>query len=337
MAGAKRGSVVRTVLKVSLTAVAVAVSLILIAVAAIYFWPHESEELQTGTRETVSYDAALERVAAQQQRDQDNSVTSECQSTLMTHGDQSEGAVVFLHGIRVCPSQFDELATYFFEQGYNVYIPVAPAHGTAVNQDHANVKADELVDYLNESVTIATGLGEEVGVVGLSGGAALGTWAAHYRPEVERLLLLSAFYEPSVGHAPSWQLPFLKTLYGYHLVPDQFSTTTDPAAPGFSYRALAQYLIIGQNFREDPSGLALKSVGTVISEDDVHINKELAESIPRTLAEANGLELLVHHIPQEWEADHEIINDTSPAIRNHRDELFQLYLDFYEGRPGALN
>ncbi|GAB3596775.1 Alpha/beta hydrolase family protein [Corynebacterium faecale] len=337
MAGAKRGSAVRTVLKVSLTAVAVAVSLILIAVAAIYFWPHESEELQTGTRETVSYDAALERVAAQQQRDQDNSVTSECQSTLMTHGDQSEGAVVFLHGIRVCPSQFDELATYFFEQGYNVYIPVAPAHGTAVNQDHANVKADELVDYLNESVTIATGLGEEVGVVGLSGGAALGTWAAHYRPEVERLLLLSAFYEPSVGHAPSWQLPFLKTLYGYHLVPDQFSTTTDPAAPGFSYRALAQYLIIGQNFREDPSGLALKSVGTVISEDDVHINKELAESIPRTLAEANGLELLVHHIPQEWEADHEIINDTSPAIRNHRDELFQLYLDFYEGRPGALN
>lgn len=77
-------------------------------------------------------------------------------------------------------------------------------------------------------------------------------------------------------------------------------------------------------------------MGTVISEDDVHINKELAESIPRTLAEANGVELLVHHIPQEWEADHEIINDTSPAIQNYRDELFQLYLDFYEGRPGAL-
>lgn len=327
----------RTVLKVGVTAVAVVVSLILIAVATVYFWPHESGELQAGTRETVSYAEALERVESQQQRDLDNSVTPECQSTLMTHGDRAEGAVVFLHGIRVCPSQFNELATYFFEQGYNVYIPVAPAHGTAVNQDHANVKADELVDYLNESVTIATGLGEEVGVVGLSGGAALGTWAAHYRPEVERLLLLSAFYEPSVGHAPSWQLPFLKTLYGYHLLPDLFSTTTDPAAPGFSYRALAQYLIIGQNFREDPSGLALKSVGTVISEDDMHINKELAESIPRTLAEANGLELLVHHIPQEWEADHEIINDTSPAIRNHRDELFQLYLDFYEGRPGALN
>lgn len=248
----------RTVLKVGVTAVAVVVSLILIAVAAIYFWPHESGELQAGTRETVSYAEALERVESQQQRDLDNSVTPECQSTLMTHGDRAEGAVVFLHGIRVCPSQFNELATYFFEQGYNVYIPVAPAHGTAVNQDHANVKAEELVDYLNESVTIATGLGGEVGVVGLSGGAALGTWAAHYRPEVERLLLLSAFYEPSTGHAPSWQLPFLKTLYGYHLLPDLFSTTTDPAAPGFSYRALAQYLILGDNYREDPTGLALK-------------------------------------------------------------------------------
>lgn len=111
----------RTVLKVGVTAVAVVVSLILIAVATVYFWPHGSGELQAGTRETVSYAEALERVESQQQRDLDNSVTPECQSTLMTHGDRAEGAVVFLHGIRVCPSQFNELATYFFEQGYNVY------------------------------------------------------------------------------------------------------------------------------------------------------------------------------------------------------------------------
>lgn len=61
-----KGSAVRKVVKPALAVVAVALALILIAVGIIYFWPHQSDELQAGTPETVSYDTALERVAVQQ-------------------------------------------------------------------------------------------------------------------------------------------------------------------------------------------------------------------------------------------------------------------------------
>ena len=48
----------------------------------------------------------------------------------------------------------------------------------------------------SRSLDLATGLGDEVGVVGISGGAAPATWLTVHRP-VARLLALSPFYAPS--------------------------------------------------------------------------------------------------------------------------------------------
>lgn len=310
---------------------------LLVAVGAVYLWPHTSEHRQTGVAQSVSYEAALERVDKQVAEDTANAVTEECRSTLLTHGEPTEMTVVFLHGVRMCPSQFEDVANHFHERGYNVYIPVAPAHGTADPLHHANVTADGLVDYVNEAVTTATGLGEEVGVVGLSGGAMLGTWAAQKRPEVERALLLSPFYEPSASQAPKWQLPLLKTLHGKHVIPDAFSNGVEAENPGFSYRALAQYLIVGENLEPEPQDMGLESVGVVAAEDDELIDQELALSIPQQLAEANGLELLHEQIPGEWAVGHEITGMNVPGYEQHRDELFGLYMDFYEGRSAALN
>ena len=325
----------RALWKTGLSVVAAVVIVVIVAAAAIYLWPHRSRELQNADSASMSYGEAMEAVQEQRVSDAARGVTAECRSRALTHDGKTEGAVVFLHGIRVCPSQFDGLARHFFEAGYNVYLPVAPAHGTADPKAHAEVEAGELVDYVDESITTATGLGEDVGVVGLSGGGLLGTWAAHQRPEVERLLVLSGFYEPAASEAPKWQLPLLKTLYGKHLVADSFSNGADSADPGFSYRALAQYLIIGDNLRTDPESPALRSVATVTAEDDARIDHELAVSIPGTLAEANGLELLEAVIPGEWGVGHEVVNTSVPGVAEHREELFQLYLDLYAGRPAA--
>lgn len=324
--------------KIVLAVVVAVVVLLAAAVATIYLWPHESAHRQTGTPETVSYDQAVSRIDDQVAHDTSRGVTEACQSTLLTHGDRTAETVVFFHGVRMCPNQFDEITQYFFEQGYNVYTPVAPAHGTADPLAHAEVRADDLVDYVNESVTTATGLGEEVGVVGLSGGGLLGTWAAQYRPEVERLLLLSAFYEPSTEQAPKWQLPLLKVLYGKHLIPDAFSNGIEAENPGFSYRALAQYLILGENLQEDGSDLEhqnLRSIGTIVAEDDNLIDHELAESIPATTAAANGVDLMSETIPGEWQIGHEITGMNVAGFEEHRDELFQLYLDYYRGSDGV--
>lgn len=319
-----------------LLATLVAVVLVLAAAAAaIYFWPHTSEHRQTGTPQTVSYAEATERVDTRRAQDEDNGVTEECRSQLLTHGEPTEATVVFLHGVRMCPSQFDEITQYFFDQGYNVYTPVAPAHGTADPLAHAEVRADNLVDYVNDAVTTATGLGEEVGVIGLSGGALLGTWAAEYRPEVERLLLLSSFYEPSSEQAPKWQLPLLKTLHGNHVIPDAFSNGIEAENPGFSYRALAQYLILGDNLTLEPEEPNLRSIGSVVAGDDDLIDKELAAWIPGQLADANGIELLQREIPAEWQVGHEITGQDVAGYDERRDDLFRLFLDYYEGRESV--
>lgn len=325
----------RMLWKIGLSAVAAVAVLVIVAFAAIYLWPHRSGELQAADSASMSYQQAMGAVQEQQASDAARGVTRECRSRALTHDGRTEGAVVFLHGIRVCPSQFDDLARHFFEAGYNVYLPVAPAHGTTDPMAHGEVEAGELVEYVNESITTATGLGDEVGVVGLSGGGLLGTWAAHHRPEVERLLVLSGFYEPAAAEVPTWQLPLLKTLYGNHLLADSFSNGAESEDPGFSYRALAQYLIIGDNLRADPESPALRSVATVTAEDDTRINQELAVSIPGTLAETNGLELLEASIPGEWETGHEIVNTSTPGVAEHREELFRAYLEMYEGRPAT--
>lgn len=52
-----------------------------------------------------------------------------CSSTLLTHGEKVDRAIVFLHGFTSCPQQFSQLGQEYFEKGYNVYMPRTPRHG----------------------------------------------------------------------------------------------------------------------------------------------------------------------------------------------------------------
>ena len=84
----------------------------------------------------------------------------------------------------------------------------------------------------SRSLDLATGLGDEVGVVGISGGAAPATWLTVHRP-VARLLALSPFYAPSAEQSPAWQVKPVIVLYGYRLLPDHFNdTVVTPALLG---------------------------------------------------------------------------------------------------------
>lgn len=301
-------------------------------IATIYFWPLKSKQLQTSTPETVSYQQAMDRFAAQKKREIERKVITECKSRLLTHGNKAAKTVVMFHGVTACPKQYDGLAKVFFDAGYNVYVPRAPYHGTPDKNDHGQITSANLIAYVNDSITTATGLGDELGVVGLSGGGMLATWAAEYRPEVTRLLTLSPFYEPAAAQAPKWQLPFLHVLYGLHIIPDKFIEPATPKDASFSYRALANYDIVTKNLKANPTGLNLQSVALVISDSDDQIDLNLANSIPQKIAEANNLSLIKTHLPADWNAKHDIVSLANDAIVARQAELFQLYLNSYEGK-----
>lgn len=335
-------------LKITLVITTIALAATLLMIAAIYLWPLKTKHLQTGKPETISNSQSLSRIDNKLKNESKRSVNAPCQTQLLSHGSNEENAagesfeeasteprswngdvVVFFHGITSCPDQFKDLAKHFYDKGYNVYIPLAPYHGTESVKEHSKITANELIDYVNESITVATGLGNEVGVVGLSGGGLLGTWAAEYRPEVKRLLLLSPFYEPASSQAPKWQIPFMKVLYGKWILPDAFSNPENPENPGFSYRALAQYIIIKDNLKSNPENINLNRIGVVVSEDDDSIDKDLANSIPSKIAESNNLKLLQGTIPGEWQTGHSISSTDVPGVKKHQKELFNLYLNFY--------
>lgn len=313
------------------------IALVLLAVAAIYLWPLGNKNLQAYAPSSLTYDQAVEQHAQIVATEKSEGVLDECTSDLYTHGKSTEKSVVMFHGVTACPKQFEGLAKKFFEAGYNVYVPRTPHHGLADKKQHGEVRSRELIDYVNQSVTLASGLGNEAGAVGLSGGGMLTTWASEYRPEVKRALILSPFYEPAAAQAPKWQLPFLNVLYGFHVAPDQFTVPATPEDAMFSYRALANYNIITKNLKSDPSNLAVNNMAVFVSQDDDQIDLGLARSIPQKIADSNkDMVFIQTDLPASWKLGHDIVSLENKNVTARSEQLFGYYLDAYEGTQPRL-
>lgn len=303
-----------------------------IILGILYIWPLQSKTLQTATPETYSYEQATEKVNTLNQTEVAEGVNSDCQSKLLTHGHKTSKSVLLLHGVTACPKEFSVLAETFYKNGYNVYIPRVPHHGLPNNRDHGKVTAEELVAYTNQDVSIVAALGDDTGVVGLSGGALLATWAAEYRTEIRHALLLSPFYEPATVQAPKWQLKPLYVLYGKRILPDRFTVPGKPEDAAFSYAALANYGIVYSNLRADAKATSLQTLGLVTSEKDDQIDLDLAKKVPEAIAAANNLTLRQKILPASLGVRHDIVGLDEEGVTENKDYLYNLYFNFYENR-----
>ena len=308
------------------TAIGVLITLVVVAAAGVYAWPLRSRWLRRAAAETLDFATATSRAQEVVRADsRDPEVLPEGRTKLLTHGTRTAKAVLLLHGYTVWPDQFATLAQLYFEQGYNVYVPRAPRHGLVDRPAHRQVTVRELVGYANESVNIAAGLGDEVGIVGISGGAVLGTWLAQYRADVvRRLLVLAPFYGVNRAKAPGYLIKPLTVLFGFRILPDRRAGSTN-----FWLAALSQYLRVKANFQQEPAAPNLISIAVAFSENDDSIDREAAVTVPRKLAEANGLRLGVHRIASEMGLGHDIVRPD--RVADHGDELNKIYLALYEG------
>ncbi len=297
----------------------------LVAVGFIYLWPLGTPSLQTAHSAQLTYDQSIGRVQALRQVDEQVGARAECKTGFYTHGHKTAKAIVMFHGVGECPLQFDAMGRYFYEQGYNVLIPRAPHFGLPDNREHGKVTAQELVTFADSSVTVGTGLGDELSLIGLSGGGVLATWAAEYRSDaVSRVEVLAPFYAPSATQAPVWQRRFLTVLYGYGILPDQFNSSSPGA---LSYHAMGQYMRIVGNLKA-PHNPSLRSVAAVVSSGDDAIDHTLARQIPSKLAAANSLNLAFYTPPAEWGLGHDIAKgEPSADINGHSRDLYPIYLD----------
>nr|WP_161556717.1 alpha/beta fold hydrolase [Micromonospora acroterricola] len=304
-----------------------ALTLLVSAVVALYLWPLRRRELRGAPAHPLDFAAATgvaETIMAAEAVDP--LVRPESRSRLLSHGSRTGRAVLLLHGYTHAPDQYDELAKEFFDRGYNVWIPRAPHHGTVDRRAHHRVEAGDLTAYAAEALTVAAGLGEEVGVVGISGGAVLAAWLAQVRGDVvRRLLLLSPFFRPDPRQAPAFAVKPLTVLYGRRLLPDRVTSR------GYSLSAVTQYLMIARNLPVPPRRTGLLSAAVAISPLDGVVDPAAAVGVPGGIARANGITLGVCTLPESLGVRHDVL--ALAALGVDGSELRRRYVALYEEEP----
>jgi pimeloyl-ACP methyl ester carboxylesterase len=177
------------------TALILIVALFIIFITAMWLVPLHLDRLISTPNHATTYDEAVARIAQLQAADA-AIVDPMCEVQLMTHGAKTNKVIVFLHGYTNCPRQFVPLGQMFFEAGYNVFIPRMPGMGFAdkLAPAQGDFTAEDLVKWGDSAIDIAQALGDEVIVAGISGGANLAAWMAHFRPDVKRVVLIAPLF-----------------------------------------------------------------------------------------------------------------------------------------------
>ena len=173
--------------------------------------PVSTGNLESEPNPVAGYDEAIRQFEAVQQAEAPI-VHDARGSLLMTNGDKTEQVYVLIHGTTNSPRQWEELGTTLHKQGHNVLILRMPYHGLA-SHDVSELKAlraEDLRDYADEAIDLASGLGDQITAIGISGGGAVTTWIAQHRPDVVRILALSPFY--GVPEVPPMLNTFLMNL-----------------------------------------------------------------------------------------------------------------------------
>jgi pimeloyl-ACP methyl ester carboxylesterase len=149
---------------------------------------------QQRTNQTDRYEIAVARFA-EKSKEEAGLVHESGASRLLTHGRRTPRAYVLLHGTTNSPFQWLEFATILFELGHNVFVPRAPYHGLRSRQvrELARLTAADLQAYAHDALHTGLALGDELILVGISGGSTVAAWAALSRPDSGRTLLAMPF------------------------------------------------------------------------------------------------------------------------------------------------
>jgi pimeloyl-ACP methyl ester carboxylesterase len=279
-------------------------------------------KLSSHPRPTHNYTEAVQRIDMLREQEAPD-MNPVCRLQFMSHGHQVERVIVLVHGYTNCPEQFHQLGQRFYDLGYNVLIAPMPHHGLAdrLTGEQAQLKAEELAAYADEVMDIAQGLGEQVIMVGISGGAVTTAWAAQTRSDLDLAVIIS----PAFGYQ---QVKTVLTAPGtnlYRILPNSFrwwdeslqaERGPEHCYPRYSTRALAEILRLGfavqAAARRDPP--AARSILVVTNANDTAVNPELTARVVEDWREHNA-NLETYEFYAELELPHDLIDPAQPEAQ----------------------
>jgi carboxylesterase len=233
------------------------------------------------------YEEALEKLFLFQEQD-DSEVNPACRTHALLHGKKTDRVIVLYHGITNCPKQFHKLGDMFYKKGYNVFIPRMPRNGMKDRMTTELVKltTEELRQYADKSVDIATGMGNEVYVMGLSASGVVAAWIAQHRPDVKRVMLIGAAFGVTSSF-PQLHMILMHILLALPNIATQgimpFTGAPDHTYLGHSTRALATVMKLGTSvfisaWQKKP---AAESIIVVMNDNDIAVDDRVTRDLIR--------------------------------------------------------
>ena len=337
------------VLLIAVTAVvfglkrSLAIWVLLIAglVAALVFLPVSTDGLGPNPDPTATYEAAMARFDADK-ASETTPLNPLCSPQLLGHGSRTDKVVVLIHGVSSCPQAFVDFAPLLFERGHNVLVMRLPQNGFADRATDAlgDMTAEELAEFGDTSVDIATGLGEEVVVLGISAGGTVASWAAQNRADVDRAVLLAPFLGLS-GFGTAFNKVLMRAML---LLPD-FPIWKDPALRedfvGMphayqlqSTRGTGEIMRLALAvFRQAMAGApAAGSIAVVTNDADTAVSNEVTDDLVAIWRDA-GADPTTYVFAADHGLGHELIDPLEPGADPAL--TYPVIIDIIEGGDGT--
>jgi carboxylesterase len=293
----------------------------LVAVLLAYLWlaplglkPRSSPTL------LMDYKAAADAVQRLVDAEGDT-VNPLCHTRLLGHGANTARAIVIFHGISNCPQQFTAIAETLYAEGHNVLLARLPRQGMAdrLSDEPRQAKAEEAVALAQDIVDIAHGLGDEVTVVGMSGGGVLAAWLAQNRPDIRQVVLISPMFgvhafpanltrpiAMAVRLLPNWWGWFDPLLQEKALGPQH-------AYPRYSSRTVAEYLRLAAQVAEEARSRppAVDDIRIIGNLNDESVRTEMYREVA-TEWQTHGANVFLYEFPVSAGLKHDMIDPDQP-------------------------
>ncbi len=261
--------------------------------------------------------AAVQRLAPAE----GDAVNPWCHPLLLAHGAKTARVVVIFHGISNCPQQFATIAADLYARGYNVLLARLPRQGMAdrLSAEPAQATAEEAVAAGQALVDIVHGLGDEVTVVGMSGGGTLAAWLAQNRSDINRVVLVVPMFGVQAFPAPLTRpiAMAVRLLPNWWAWFDPLLQETAPgprhAYPRYSSRTIAEYLRLAVQVAADARARppAVQDIRIVNNLNDESVRPELARAVAADWR-AHGAAVFLYEFPVAAGLKHDLIDPDQP-------------------------
>ena len=246
----------------------------------------------------------------------------EGESRLLHHGHKTERVYVLLHGLTNCPEQFVPFAKILHANGANVVIPRAKYAGYAdrLNGVQGLQSGQDLIDQAATGIDIASGLGDNVSLVGLSGSAVAGLWMGQHREGINQMILIAPFF--SLDGVPAPVIDFMAAIFAR--IPNFYQwwdsakkenlPGPDYAYPRFGTFSMADTILLSRDVRRNLTSNPIKTdrLTFLITASDKAANNALTKEMATRLANKNQVPILLYEFPESARIPHDMIDPNQP-------------------------